>query len=69
LAIKKLANEFLELFLDSRIMIIDRLGQFFENSVGFGWEWGRKRVARFHTPALEYLVDILFLRGGHCSSV
>ena len=64
LTIPELTDDFLKLFVEDRVRILDELEQFVNYDIGFGRKWNGKRFAGFHALAFENLV-VDFLRCRH----
>jgi hypothetical protein len=56
-----LTDDFLKLFVQNRVRILDGLEDFVKHNIGFGRKWDGKRFARFHAPAFQNLVDVELL--------
>ena len=61
LTIQELTDDFLKLFVESRVRILDGLEEFVTHNIGFGRKWNGKRFAGFHAPAFQNLVDVELL--------
>jgi hypothetical protein len=51
LTVQELTDDFLKLFVENRVRILDGLEEFVKHDNGFGRKRGWKRLARFHAPA------------------
>jgi hypothetical protein len=58
LTVQKLTDDFLKLFVEKRVRILDGLEEVVKNDIGFGRKRGGKRFAGFHAPAFENLVNV-----------
>jgi hypothetical protein len=56
-----LTDDFLKLFVESRVRILDGLEEFVKHDIGFGWKWNGQRFAGFYAPAFQDLVDVELL--------
>ena len=61
MTIQELTDDFLKLFVQNRVRILDGLEDFVKHNIGFGRKWDGKRFARFHAPAFQNLVDVELL--------
>ena len=61
LTIQELTDDFLKLFVESRVRILDGLEEFVKHDIGFGWKWNGQRFAGFHARAFQDLVDVEIL--------
>ena len=54
LTIQELTDDFLKLFVESRVRILDGLEEFVKHDIGFGWKWNGQRFSGFSSILLMY---------------